>query len=249
MTAVELDLTDAQKGQITAAIQRQRQVRSICSTSMHAGGFRQIRPTDKPTPAAAKYQTLSASWNPVLDKIFAGDVHRPQIGGVPRVLAPMDAPNKPPPPPPSLPTQLGPFNWNPITFNGTDAHGQVQLTLYSNGAYNFNGNFTDPDIYDLDDSLVFTVLDSTGVLYVFSHSGSMTGWGDRWLEGGSETDSWNNQGSQADIQAGWPALCAGYHWQANAGVNFDIGSLWNDVQKIVNAISTIVKIVQVVGAL
>jgi hypothetical protein len=42
-------------------------------------------------------------------------------------------------------------------FSGTDAHGQMQVTLFSNGAFNFNGSFTDPDIYDLDDSLVFMI--------------------------------------------------------------------------------------------
>lgn len=152
-----------------------------------------------------------------------------------------------PTPQPTLPTQLGPFNWNPITFNGTDAYGQMQVTLYSNGGYNFNGSFTDPDIYDLDDSLAFMIASSTGVLYTFTHSGSMQGWGDRWLEGGSETDNWENTGTNAAIQGGWADLCAGWRWQANAGVNFDIGSLYNDVKAIISAVETIVQIVAVVA--
>jgi hypothetical protein len=152
-----------------------------------------------------------------------------------------------PNPQPTLPTQLGPFNWNPIGFSGTDCHGQMQVTLYSNGGYNFNGSFTDPDIYDLDDSLVFMIVSNSGVLYTFQHSGSMHGWGDRWIEGGSETDSWSNTGTNAAIQGGWADLCAGWRWQANAGVNFDIGSLYNDVKAIVSAVETIVQIVSVVA--
>ncbi len=152
-----------------------------------------------------------------------------------------------PTPQPTLPTQLGPFNWNPITFSGTDAHGQMQVTLYSNGAFNFNGSFTDPDIYDLDDSLVFMIASSRGVLYTFTHSGSMHGWGDRWIEGGSETDSWANTGTNAAIQGGWADLCAGWRWHANAGVNFDLGGLYNDVKAIISAVETIIQIVAVVA--
>lgn len=239
---IELNLTDAHKGYITAAIQRERQMRSITSHASHGGGHRQIKPTDKPTPAAAKFQTLEKMWNPVLSQIYA-----PKVGDTPDVPVADAPPNKPPPPPPVLPTQLGPFNWNPITFNGTDCYGQVQLTLYSNGGYNFNGSFTDPDIYDLDDSLAFVVLSSTGVLYTFTHSGSMHGWGDRWFEGGSETDSWNNQGVNAAIQGGWADLCAGWHWQTKAGVNFDLGSLLNDVKAIISVVETVIEVIAVVA--
>ena len=87
------------------------------------------------------------------------------------------------------------------------------------------------------------------MLYTFTHSGSMHRWGDRWLEGGSETDSWNNTGSNAAIQGGWADLCAGWRWQANAGVNFDIGSLYNDVKAIISAVETIIQIVAVVARL
>ncbi len=175
---IELDLTDAQMGYITAAMQRERQMRSVCSLASRGGLYRQITPNDKPTPAAEKFKAVEAMWNPVLDKIYA-----PKVIGTLGVVVPSNVSNKPAPPPPTLPAQLGPFNWNPITFDGTDCYGQMQVTLYSNGGYNFNGSFTDPDIYDLDDSLAFVILSSTGVLYTFSHSGSMHGWGDRWLEG------------------------------------------------------------------
>ncbi|MGC9292249.1 MAG: hypothetical protein ACP5EP_05935 [Acidobacteriaceae bacterium] len=154
--------------------------------------------------------------------------------------------NGTPNPQPSLPTQLGPFNWDPITFNNTGCSGQMQVTLYSNGGYNFNGSFTDPDFYDLDDSLVFAIVSSTGVLYQFTHTGSMHGWGDRWLEGGSETDSWGNTGTSGAIQDGWADLCAGWRWQANAGVNVDLGSLINEVFAVIGAVAKIISIIAVV---
>jgi hypothetical protein len=122
----------------------------------------------------------------------------------------------------------------------------MQVTLYSNGGYNFNGSFTDPDIYDLDDSLVFAIASSTGVLYQFTHTGSMHGWGDRWIEGGSETDSWGVTGTSGAIAGGWADLCAGWRWQANAGVNFDIGQLINEVKDAISAVEAIISIIAIV---
>ena len=153
-----------------------------------------------------------------------------------------------PPPPPTNPTQLGPFNWNPITFSNTGCQGQMQVTLFSNGAFNFNGTFYDPDFYDLDDSLAFGILSSTGVLYTFTHTGSMHGWGDRWVEGGSQQDSWSNSGSNPAVTQGWNDLCAGYHWQAQAGVNVDVGSLLSNVNVILNAVQGVVKVVALIVA-
>jgi hypothetical protein len=237
---IELDLTNAHIGYITAAIQRERQMRSFCARASRGGQYRQITPNDKPTPAAAKFKALEALWNPVLDQIYA-----PKGGGTTGVAAPLDTPNKPPPPPPNLPAQLGPFIWQPFVFDNTDCYGQMQVTLYSNGGYNFSGCFTDPDIYDLDDSLVFGIMSSTGVLYTFTHSGSMSGWGLRWAEGGSETDCWNNDGVNAAIQGGWADLCAGWSWQAQAAVNWDPGSLLKALESIFSAVETIASVVAV----
>ena len=71
-----------------------------------------------------------------------------------------------------------------------------QLTLYFDGSYNFNGSFTDPDAFDYDDRRRVRVASSTGVLYTFTHSGSMQGWLYRWIEGGSETGQLEQHGYQ-----------------------------------------------------
>ena len=238
--SIEIELTDAHMGYITAAIQRERQMRSTTFHASHGGAYRQIKPTDKPTPAAMKFQAVEALWNPVLHRIYA-----PRVGGgTPEPLAP----TKPPPPPPTLPNHLGPFNWNPIGFHGTDCHGEMSCTLFSNGGYSFSGNFNDPDIYDLDDALVFSIVSSTGILYLLSHKGSMHGWGDRWLEGGSDNDGWNDQGQNAALQAGWADLCAGYRWSAYAAVNFDIGHLIDEVEAAIKAVEKVIQVVEVVAA-
>ena len=77
----------------------------------------------------------------------------------------------------------------------------------------------------------------------------MHGWADRWLEGGSDTDSWDNSGTNAAIAGGWADLCAGYSWHAVAGVNFDIGSLVSDLEAIISAAGTVAKVISVVAAL
>ena len=97
--------------------------------------------------------------------------------------------------------------------------------MWPNGAYNFTGSFTDPSAWDYDDELAWGILSSSGVLYTFTHRGSMHGWSDRWIEGGSDTDSWSDQGTNPAIQADWADLCAGWRWQAEAGINFDLGGL------------------------
>jgi hypothetical protein len=75
----------------------------------------------------------------------------------------------------------------------------------------------------------------------------MHGWGLRWLEGGSETDSWDNTGTNPAIAGGWADLCAGWSWHAVAGVNFDIGNLLNDLKTIVGDAVQIAEIIAVVS--
>jgi len=246
---IQLDLTDLHVGMVTGAIQEQRRARSTTAFTSQGAAYRQIRPTDKPTPAAARFKQLADRWNPVLEKVYADrpPVRTPPGRGPILESQPLPSFNKPPPPPPPLPPQLGPFIWNPITFNGFETHGWAQLTLYSNGGYNFTGSFNDPSAWDYDDSLAWGVVSSAGVLYTFSHTGSMHGWSDRWFEGGSDTDSWTNEGTNAAIQGGWADLCNGWRWQAEAGINFDIGGLINTVEGIIKAIETVVQVIAVVA--
>lgn len=156
--------------------------------------------------------------------------------------------NNNPSPQPTYPNLLGPFGWSPITFNGIGVSGQMQVILYADGGYIFSGQFYDPDMLDYDDSLAVVVAASNGVAFTFAHTGSMQGWCDRWLEGGSNTDSWNLTGNNPSIQANWAALCAEYNWQSNASINADLASVLTDVEDLVKAIQAVVQIVEVVAA-
>lgn len=148
-----------------------------------------------------------------------------------------------PNPQPSLPAQLGPFIWNPINFNGIGVTGNMQVTLFSDGAYNFSGSFHDPDGWDYDDALVFVIKDSRGTAFSFSHSGSMHGWLDRWYEGGSDTDSWDNSGTNTAIKDSWADLCAAWDWQTEAAINFDIGDLLKIVEDALKVAAAVIAIV------
>ncbi len=247
MPTTTINLTDQHKALMTGAIQELRQKRATIARAGFGGGIRPIQATDKPTPAAAKFTQLQELWNPILEQVYApaGAVTPQRAFGQP-LASPVPS-NKPPPPPAPLPPQLGPFIWNPITFSGFETTGQAQLTLYQNGGFNFNGSFNDPSAWDYDDSLAWGVVSKSGVLYTFSHTGSMHGWSDRWIEGGSDTDSWSNTGTNVAIQGGWADLCAGYHWQAEAGINFDIGGLENLLKGVIAAVQAVIQVVAVVA--
>ncbi len=153
-------------------------------------------------------------------------------------------------PPASLPADLGPFIWNPITFpgSGLGIDGQMQVMLHWNGNYEFSGFFNDPDFLDYDDSLVFTITSGAGVMLSFSHAGTMHGWGARWIEGGSFKDQWTNNGNNVAIQENWAALCSDYYWHSNAAINWDPASLLKEAQDIANAVQKVIQVVEVVAA-
>jgi hypothetical protein len=247
---VQIQLNNTQLGLITAAVNREHLARNIRSQSQAGNRYALAQPGDAQTPSAVRFGALESTWTPVLRTVLANRAPIEPFGGTATILPAVAEPSLVPSKPPSvrqLPPQLGPFTWNPITFSGVDIHGWGQLTLFSNGGYNFTGSFTDPDAWDYDDTLAWAVWSHTGVVYTFTHNGSMHGWADRWLEGGSDTDSWDNTGTNAAIAGGWADLCAGWSWHAVAGVNFDIGSLINDLEKIVGAATSIAKIIAVVA--
>jgi hypothetical protein len=249
-TNVELALTGAHTDFVTATIQEQRRIRSTTARA-HTGGGYGSAPTEYAGPAGASYKSLSNTWNPVFETLYSSNVAmRPMVDGAVQLATPGGSPtarvSKPPAAPPPLPSQLGPMIWNPITFHGFETHGHAQLTLFKNGGYEFSGSFVDPSAWDYDDQLVWGVISHTGVLYTFTHQGSMHGWFDRWIEGGSDTDSWNQTGTNAAISGGWADLCAGYYWHAHAGINSDLGGLVKLLKDIIAAIETVVKVIAVV---
>ena len=159
--------------------------------------------------------------------------------------------NGSPNPQSTLPAQLGPWDFNPITFpgSGLGITGQTELILFANGGYKFTGLMWNPDMLDYDDSVGFVIVSSTGTAFTFGHTGTMHGWGDRWIDGGSATDSWTNTGTDPQIQAHWADLSAAWRWQANAAINFDLPDLITEIENIVKAATTIGQIFNVVSSL
>jgi hypothetical protein len=117
------------------------------------------------------------------------------------------------------------------------------LTLYQSGAYNFTGSFHDSGFPSYNDSFVWGVVSSRGVLFTFSHSGHMAG----TIEPGSRDDSWDNQGTSPVIASAWADLVAGWRWRWEAGVNLDLGSIINDIKAVIAAAQTIAQVIAIVS--
>jgi hypothetical protein len=137
-------------------------------------------------------------------------------------------------------TQLGPFNTETITFNnGVPVGGWAQLTLYSDGSYNFVGHFHDSGIPSYNDSLVFGVVGASGTLYTFGHTGHMAG----TIQSGSRDDNWDVSGTNPALAAAWSDLVqGGGRWYWEAAVNLDLTSLVDDLKKTADFVATVVSI-------
>ena len=219
-SGVAVQLSYVQKGVLIRASDELHKARSIQLTQGGSGSLGQAS-----TPPGRAYDQSLMSWHPVLKAVLGAD-----------------APQKPPKPPvtPPLPSQLGPFNAPSITFNnGVPVGGHAQLTLFQNGAYNFNGSFHDSGAPSYNLSFVWGVVSKSGVLHIFAHQGHMAG----TFESGSRDTTWNKQDIDPSIAAGWADLAAGYHWQWTANVNLDLGAAINSIKAAISAVSTIVSIV------
>ena len=141
----------------------------------------------------------------------------------------------------SLP-QLGPWN-SGLSFGGNHvivAH--AQLTLYGNGAYNFNGIFHNPDWVPYDVSLGWVVVDHSGSAFAFSTSGHVAG----AITSGSQNYNWSNSGNSPAIAAAWPALEATWHYKCEGNINVDIGGL---ISEIVNDLKTAGVVITTIAAI
>lgn len=146
----------------------------------------------------------------------------------------------PPPPPPPLPTQLGPFTWNPIVFGGgVPVGGWAQLTLFQNGAVNFTGHFHDSGATSYDMTCTFAVRASDGTVYTFVKTGRVHG----TFEAGSRDFDWGDNPTNTAVGAGWANLCAGWNWQAKAGANVDIGALVGSAVQAVGQAASVIAII------
>jgi hypothetical protein len=92
----DVQLNDAQiRGLITAAALREHDVASTVAIASHGGVYRKTKPSDTPTPSAAKYKAMEALWQPVLKAVYAspaaaglrGVLEDPRVGTT-RILKP-----------------------------------------------------------------------------------------------------------------------------------------------------------------
>jgi len=130
----------------------------------------------------------------------------------------------------ALPTTIGPFGTNYITFNdGIPVGGYASLTLHSDGTCEFSGHFHDSGAPSYDVELVWVIADSAGNAYTFTASGKVHG----TFESGSRDFNWNQTKVNPAVAQHWAQLCAGWRYQWTAHVNWDVAAA---VESVVNGL-------------
>jgi hypothetical protein len=123
--------------------------------------------------------------------------------------------------------QLGPWNRDIYFNNGTPVGGWTNLTLFSNGAYNFSGHLHDSGATSYNDEIVWGVKTRSGIVYLFTHSNRLHG----TFESGSRNDDWNISGTNPALAASWSDIQGG--WYTNSvHLNLSIGGTIDDIFKI-----------------
>ncbi|HEY2267387.1 MAG TPA: hypothetical protein VGI96_32515 [Streptosporangiaceae bacterium] len=189
-------------------------------------------------PSAAAATASAGASAEMLD----ADTRRKELGQVWQELhSHLDA--VPPPPPlaaAALPTQLGPFTWNPIVFGGgVPVGGWAQLTLFANGAVNFTGHFHDSGAPSYNITCTYAVRAGDGTVYTFTTTGRTHG----TFESGSRNFDFGINPTQTAVAAGWANLSQAWSWQARAGANADIGSLVDSAVKAVGQAASVIAII------
>jgi hypothetical protein len=112
-----------------------------------------------------------------------------------------------------------------VTFSDSTAlGGSVDITLFSDGTYNFSGHMHDSGAVGYNYSVVCAVLDTNNRAYYFAHQNHVSG----TLDPGSRDDSWGGlAGPQADIAANWNDFfgCGGAQLKWSASTTTDLTNL------------------------
>ncbi len=160
-----------------------------------------------------------------------------------------DVSTSPPPPPPSDVTVTSSeivFNHH-MNLTPPDGviEGPVNVTITSNGAFNYSGQLNS-SCWSSDNVSVLVVLKSkSGTAFVFGENGSIgAGSGPESL-GSNNNLNWGNNGTNPTIHSVWGDLQAGCSSYYDAQGNTDLAALWNQLQA---AVGDVEKVVAVVGA-
>jgi hypothetical protein len=156
---------------------------------------------------------------------------------------------EPPPPPPPPPDSLtfGPvqLTFPDVGLGGTPVSGWAQLSLHSDGNWNFSGHLRDSGSLGYNDAVVwgFKNLD-TNEIFLFRHTGQLGGTFS-FLSGTSRDDDWDNSGNNGALADGWAGLFkpgGGHAQYLEASVSTDLQSVTNDVKNVLGVAAAIIAV-------
>jgi uncharacterized protein with LGFP repeats len=127
-----------------------------------------------------------------------------------------------------------------FTNDGIPVDGWAQLTVYSDGSYNFVGHFHDDGFLSFNESIVIGLVSSSGVLYTFTHKGSVAGFDEFW---NSSDEDWNTSGTNPALAAGWSDLQQGVQWYWRSNVDWNVSALIQDIENVAKVVGAVVAIV------
>jgi hypothetical protein len=147
------------------------------------------------------------------------------------------------PPPPTPPPDL--LVWqHDINFPDwyAAAGGWSQLSLHSDGNWNFSGHLHDSGFTSYGDSVVWAVHNlGTDETYLFPHGGHMDG--TAVIFGRNRDDDWNNTGTNNVLTDSWEGLFklnGGYHVTMKATVNTDLKDVIEDAKNAVGIAAAVI---------
>jgi hypothetical protein len=109
---------------------------------------------------------------------------------------------------------------------GNPVNAHAWLTVYANGDYHFWGNFNNYGwILGYNDSLVLSLVSTSGIMYTFSHQGNV---------GAQHVDSWDVWGYSSLLAANWADLEGGQAPPPQKDLSWDLGAL---VQDLINRLA------------
>lgn len=151
-----------------------------------------------------------------------------------------ETPSNGAPAPLALPTQLGPFHADIRFSGGIPVGGWSQLTLHSNGAWNFTGHLHDSGGIGYNDAVLWGVQSvRTGDVYILRHQGHMAG----TFGFGSRNDDWGNSGINPALAQGWNTLVPAWRWNCRAHVNWDFAGALRDLLQVIGAVQAIGRVI------
>jgi hypothetical protein len=138
------------------------------------------------------------------------------------------------------PTETGPFNANPISFdNGVPVGGSMTLALFQDGFYSFSGHFHDSGFPSYDVEAVWVIVSNSGKAFTFQAQGETHG----TVDPGSRNFDFAQNGNNDTLREAWEDLCAGYHWRWSAYAGWSISDAVNDVIGALKTAGTVIALV------